>query len=151
MALEMRIIGGSDITMAPNFGNKHGTLAIEPVSTRMVHKGVWEDFKEELAKMWLSYTDYDGTPLNCRLHWGKENPRSISVDGEIEDPNKYWQKVYRDQMEEFFDVLDGLTEGVTIQDLYSLFSNKYFDQLFSPQWERFGLNCCQSLNCKVIK
>ena len=66
MALELRIMGGSDVTMAPQFGNKHGTLSIEPVSTRMVHEEVWEDFKEELAEVWMSYKDFDGTPLNTR-------------------------------------------------------------------------------------
>ena len=57
--------------MAPQFGNKHGTLAIEPVSTRIVHKDVWEDFKEELAKVWMSYSDFDGTLLKSRVHWAK--------------------------------------------------------------------------------
>ena len=51
MALELRIMGGSDVTMAPQYGNKHGTLCIEPVSTRMVHKEVWEDFKDQLANV----------------------------------------------------------------------------------------------------
>ena len=83
-------MGGSGITMAAQYGNKHGTLSIEPVSTRysnendpyslrnhsfvllsmifrMVHQEVWEDFKEELAKVWTSYTDFDGTPLNTRF------------------------------------------------------------------------------------
>ena len=59
-------MGGSDVTMAPQYGNKHGTLSIEPVSTRMVHEEVWEDFKEELAMVWMSYKDFDGTPLNTR-------------------------------------------------------------------------------------
>ena len=56
MALELRVMGGSDVTMAPQHGNKHGTLSIEPVSTRMVHKEVWEDFKEELAKVVSTFT-----------------------------------------------------------------------------------------------
>lgn len=50
MALELRVMGGSDVLMAPQYGNRHGTLSIEPVSTRMVHKEVWEDFKVELAR-----------------------------------------------------------------------------------------------------
>ena len=33
----------------------------------MVHQEVWEDFKEELAKVWTSYKDFDGTPLNTRF------------------------------------------------------------------------------------
>ena len=57
--------------MAPQFGNKHGTLAIEPVSTRIVHKEIWEDFKVELAKIWMSYRDHDGTLLKSRVHWAK--------------------------------------------------------------------------------
>ena len=144
MALELRIMSGSDITMAPQYGNKHGTLSIEPVSTRMVHEGVWEDFKEELAKVWMSYKDYDGSPLKCRFHWAKENPRSVQVDGSKVDTLKYLQHVYMDQMNEFFDVLDGLTEGVTAKDLYNLFSNKYLDDVFKPQWERFGISVMSS-------
>ena len=57
--------------MAPQYGNKHGTLAIEPVSTRIVHKEVWEDFKVSLAKVWMSYTDNDGSLLKSRVHWAK--------------------------------------------------------------------------------
>lgn len=57
--------------MAPQYGNKHGTLAIEPVSTRIVHKEVWEDFKVELAKIWMNYTDHDGSILKSRVHWAK--------------------------------------------------------------------------------
>ena len=44
---------------------------IEPVSTRIVHKEVWEDFKVELAKIWMSYKDFDGTLLKSRVHWAK--------------------------------------------------------------------------------
>ena len=139
MALELRVMGGSDVTMAPQYGNKHGTLSIEPVSTRMVHKEVWEDFKEELAKVWMSYKDFDGTPLNCRVHWAKESPRSINVDGQKEDSISYWQNTYKEQMKEFFDVLHGLTDGVEISDLNRLFSNNYLDQIFRPQWERFDV------------
>ena len=46
-------------------------------------------------------------------------------------------------MEDFFDALANLTEGVTIQDLNSLFSNKHLDQVFKPQWERFGVDVTQ--------
>ena len=139
MALELRIMGGSDVTMAAQYGNKHGTLSIEPVSTRMVHQEVWEDFKEELAKVWMSYRDYDGSLLNTRVHWAKENPRSIQVNGTKEDPIKFWQQIYQDRMQEFFDVLNELTNGVTIEDLNRLFSNRYLDEVFKPQWERFGV------------
>ena len=51
----------------------------------------------------------------------------------------YWQRVYSDRMKEFFDTLDALTEGVTVEDLNKVFSNNYFDKMFRPQWERFGV------------
>ena len=65
--------------MAPQYGNKHGTLAIEPVSTRIVHKEVCEDFKVSLAKIWMSYTDHDGSLLKSRVHWAKVNKEWIIV------------------------------------------------------------------------
>ena len=65
--------------MAPQYGNKHGTLAIEPVSTRIVHKEVWEDFKVSLAKVWMSYTDNDGSLLKSRVHWAKVTIATVPV------------------------------------------------------------------------
>ena len=139
MTLELRIMGGSDILMAPQFGNKHGTLAIEPVSTRIVHREVWEDFKEELARVWMNYKDHDGTPLKSRVHWAKESPRSVNIDGDKLDTVEYWHQLYGPNMEEFFTILSTLTEGVSIEDLQTLFSNHYLDQLFRPQWELHGV------------
>lgn len=140
MALELRVMGGSNVLMAPQFGNKHGTLAIEPVSTRIVHKEVWEDFKEELAKVWMNYKDYDGTPLLSRVHWAKESPRSVTIDGVKHDTIEYWQKIYGQNMTQFFTILDSLSEDVSIQDIFNLFSNKYLDKLFKPEWEKYGVD-----------
>ena len=131
MALELRIMGGSDVLMAPQYGNKHGTLSIEPVSTRIVHKEIWEDFKEELAKVWMSYKDFDGSLLLSRVHWAKESPRSVTIDevGFVQfsvllspylhlqvkyNTIEYWHKIYAENMKQFFAIFDSLTEGVTI-------------------------------------
>ena len=129
MALELRVMGGSDVLMAPQFGNKHGTLSIEPVSTRIVHKEVWEDFKDELAKVWMSYKEFDGSPLLSRVHWAKESPRSVTVEQVVPlfhliypllhvqvkyDTVEYWHKIYAENMKQFFAIFDSLTEGVTI-------------------------------------
>ena len=91
----------------------------------MVHKEVFEDFKDQLAKKWMSYKDFDGTPLNTRIHWAKESPRFIEVNGEKYPTMEYVHMNYKDQMTTFFDDLDRLTEGVSIQDINSLFSNRY--------------------------
>ena len=149
MALELRIMGGSDVLMAPQFGNKHGTLAIEPVSTRIVHKEVWEDFKEKLAQVWMSYKDYDGTPLKSRIHWAKESPRSVTIDGTQYETIDYWHQLYAENMSKFFNILDGLNEDVSIEDIYNLFSNAYLDQLFKPEWEKFGIKVQDSVKVEA--
>ena len=140
MALELRIMGGSNVLMAPQYGNKHGTLAIEPVSTRIVHKEVWEDFKEKLAEVWMNYKDYDGTHLVSRVHWAKESPRTVSIDGVKYNTIEHWQNIYKENMTNFFNILDSLNEDVSIQDIFNLFSNNYLDNLFKPEWERFGVD-----------
>ena len=139
MALELRIMGGSDVLMAPQFGNKHGTLAIEPVSTRIVHRQIWEDFKEKLAKIWMNYRDYDGSRLLSRVHWAKESPRSVTIDGAPMGTIEHWHEIYRTNMELFFDILNNLSEGVSIEDINKTFSNPYLDQLFAPEWKRYGV------------
>jgi len=138
MALELRVMGGSEVLMAPQFGNKHGTLAIEPVSTRIVDKAIWEDFKEDLARVWMNYKDWDGSNLNSRVHWAKESPRRIHIDGESYDTIAYWQRphIYGDNMDKFFEILSKYND---VQDMYSVYGNKYLDVLFEPQWTRFGV------------
>jgi hypothetical protein len=38
--------------------------------------------QEDLAKVWMSYRDHDGSLLNTRIHWAKESPRRVII-GEI--------------------------------------------------------------------
>ena len=124
ITLDMRVMGGSDVTMAPQYGNKHGTVTIEPISSRMVHKEVWEDFKDKLAKVFMSYKDFDGTPLNTRVHWAKESPRIIEVSEIQHRTMDYVHMNYTQQMTKFFNDLNQLTDGVSIQDINDLFSNR---------------------------
>ena len=81
LTLEGRVMAGSEVLMAPQFGNKHGTISIEVLSTRIVPQKTWEDFKVKLAKVWMSYTDHDGTPLHSRVHWAKEMPSTVTFQG----------------------------------------------------------------------
>ena len=52
------------------------------------------------------------------------------------DTVEYWHQLYGDNMTKFFDIL---SVDNSIEDTFNLFSNKYLDSLFKPQWERFGL------------
>jgi len=144
LTLEGRVMGWSNVLMAPQFGNspqfgKHGTISIEVLSTRIVPKTTWENFKVALAKVWMSYTDHDGTPLHGRVHWAKEMPSEVTFQGELLPIVEYDHKVYAQNMEMFFKTLSNLTDNVSIGDISRLFSNTWLDHLFKPEWERYGV------------
>ena len=53
-----------------------------------------------------------------------------------ETPFDFVHRVFGDRMQEFFDALENLTEGVSVNDINAIFSNRYLDEVFRPQWER---------------
>ena len=79
---------------------------------------------------------------------------------------QYWQQLYQQNMTQFFDILDKLSPGkfwikywinnilrvtgVSIEDIYNLFSNKYLDNLFNPQWQRFNVKRIQAEPQQVL-
>ena len=72
VALEMRIMGGSNITMAPQHGNRFGTCSIEVLTNQATPAREWTRFMQDIANLWTSYTDPSGRPLNVRPHWAKQ-------------------------------------------------------------------------------
>ena len=70
MPLEMRIMGDSNVVMAPQRGNTLGTCSIE-VLTLESCKDIWLPFAQQVLDKWMSYT-YKGKPLRTRPHWAKE-------------------------------------------------------------------------------
>jgi len=72
MALEMRIMGDSDLIMAAQTNNTFGTVSIEVLTTMAAAaEGVWEPFAQEVAARWMNYKS-NGAYLNTRPHWAKE-------------------------------------------------------------------------------
>jgi hypothetical protein len=69
--LEMRIMGGSNVLMAPEHGNDV-TCSIEVLTTLVTPTADWMSFKQQVVDAWSAYTDANGTPLNIRPHWAKE-------------------------------------------------------------------------------
>ncbi|KAK4665455.1 hypothetical protein QC763_401910 [Podospora pseudopauciseta] len=129
MPLEMRIMGGSDIVMAPQKGNKLGTCAIE-VLTLEAAKNFWVPYAEEVVGKWLSYCDRGGKKINTRPHWAKQWD-GINVDGKpwVE---KMKAEDYRLEKEEFKELLAeiGRKHGWSLQDLKRRFSNEFFDAFY---------------------
>jgi hypothetical protein len=73
LTMEMRIMGDSNLIMAPQNGNTHGTASIEVLSIPdAVTDDEWQPFCQQVADLWLKYTDANGVPLNVRPHWAKE-------------------------------------------------------------------------------
>lgn len=71
MPLEIRIMGGSDMIMAPQRGNSLGTAAIE-ILTLQSAVDIWQPYAQEVLDKWISYTDADGKKLTTKPHWAKE-------------------------------------------------------------------------------
>ena len=71
LTMELRITGGSDIHMAPQYGNDHGTASIEILTVPNAVPEEWEAFKQQVADIWMSY-ELGGKKLNARPHWAKE-------------------------------------------------------------------------------
>lgn len=73
LTLELRIMSGSDIIMAPQRGNQWGTASIEVLSIPdAVSDGEWTAFCQQVADKWSSYKDAEGKLLDVRPHWAKE-------------------------------------------------------------------------------
>jgi hypothetical protein len=128
--LEMRIMNGSDMIMAPQRGNDLGTASIEVLTLPdSVTDDEWQPFIQEVTDKWMSYTDGDGNPLNVRPHWAKEWT-SLTLGGK--PAVEYLKTVaYKDAIPEFKTVLEniGTIQGWTLADLKARFSNKLWDDI----------------------
>ena len=131
-AMEMRLMSGSNIYMAPYYGNDHGTVSIEVVSSTLIPNDLWEDFKISIANAWTKLTDRDGNPLKIRPHWAKEFPASFG-DRPTEE---YLKLVYGDQMVLFMNTLKDivLKNGGSIEQTKERFSNYFLDKFFEKYW-----------------
>ncbi|KAM3500823.1 hypothetical protein MY11210_009456 [Beauveria gryllotalpidicola] len=134
MPLEMRIMGGSDVIMAPQRGNKLGTCSIE-VLTPLYMADDWEKFAQKIIDHWMALRNHDNLwkDLNIRPHWAKEW-QQYKVDG------KPWMdylrsKSYTKEIIEFKEALGKIAHehGWAEEDRRKLFSNELFDELLFGQ------------------
>lgn len=72
LVLELRIMSSSDVTMAPQTGNKFGTASIEVLTNQAAGEdGSWRPFVQTIVDAWTAY-EVNGKKLNVRPHWAKE-------------------------------------------------------------------------------
>ena len=73
MAVELRLIGESDMIMAPQRGHQFGTAGIEVVTTMAaVDDGTWAPFAQTMSDKWMSLVGENKAKLNIRPHWAKQ-------------------------------------------------------------------------------
>jgi hypothetical protein len=126
LTLELRIMGGSDVVMAPQRGNMLGTASIEVLTAPdAVTDGEWFRFCQKVADLWMSY----GDQINVRPHWAKEW-QGVQMRGV--DAKQYLKTIaYKDQIAEFKTLLDKIGEkhGWTLDELKDRFSNELWDTI----------------------
>jgi hypothetical protein len=134
VALEMRVMGSSRITMAPQHGNRLGTCSIEILTNLRTPAREWRTFMQDIANLWMSYNDPDGRPLNVRPHWAKQwqglTLRRRPAIRHLRD------RAYADRIPEFRAGLRAIAKqgGYTTSDL-RIFSNPLLDNLFGEVFE----------------
>lgn len=134
VALEMRIMGGSDITMAPQHGNDLGTCSIEVLTTQATPTHEWVAFIQDVADLWTSYTDHLGRPVNVRPHWAKQW-REVTFGGE--PATTYLRDgAYADRIPEFRAALRKIAkQGRYEASALRMFSNPLLDDLFGAVFD----------------
>lgn len=121
LTLEMRIMGGSDITLAAQKGNSY-TCSIEVLSTMLVPHEDWKPAAEEIIADWIS------TTKNPRTHWAKE---WYGLDFDGKDGKTFVKDSYREEIPKFKQQLSdiALIGGYTLDDMQKRFSNALWDEI----------------------
>ena len=134
VTLEMRIMGGSGITMAPEYGNSLGTCSIEVLTSLITPTTAWTSFMQNLANRWTSYTDAAGQPLNVRPHWAKQW-QQVTIGGQPA-VDYLRDTAYAARIPAFQAGLQAIAAegGYTASDL-RIFSNPLFDNLLGAIFE----------------
>lgn len=72
LALEMRMMAGSEVTMAPQHNAPFGICSIEVLTPNNVDQAEWQSFMQETVDEWNKMKGPDGSYLNSRTHWAKQ-------------------------------------------------------------------------------
>ena len=129
LTLELRIMGGSSILMAPQYGNDLGTASIEILTVPdSVSDGEWQGFCQKVYELWAGY-EANGEKLNVRPHWAKEWTE-LKMGGK--DAKTYLKEVaYKERIPEFKATLAeiGKAQGWGLEDIKARFSNELWDDI----------------------
>lgn len=135
LTLELRIMGGSDLIMAPQAGNNL-TASIEVLTVPDAqHDGEWASFMQAVCDRWMSYADDNPKApaklLNTRPHWAKEWDSLKMGPGKLPARRYLREESYREPIAQFKQTLGdiGRTQEWTLEDIRARFSNDTWDQI----------------------
>jgi len=135
LTLEMRVMGGSGVTLAPQHGNNFGTCSIEVLTTINTDRDEWAAFMQGVTDRWLAIADGNGEQLNTRPHWAKEWQGLTVRDRPITDYMR--DTAYRDRIPEFRAALSRIAAagGYSLQDLKERYSNETLSEILSAIYD----------------
>jgi hypothetical protein len=133
LTLELRIMGGSNVIMAPQAGNNL-TASIEILTIPDADRdGEWQDFMQRVSNIWMAYKDNDNMLLNTRPHWAKDWEGLTLGEGiSKRDAREYLRTVsYKDAIPSFKATLAeiGKEQGWGLEDIRARFSNDLWDKM----------------------
>ncbi len=127
ITLEMRIMGGSDIYLAPQKGNKW-TCSIE-VLTKNTPQKVWYKFIQKLLDKWSSIPGVE----RVHPHWSKEWDITPPLTINGKNIRTYLLEKYGEEINQFKGAMQRLAQKVGIQASDNrIFSNPTWDKIFYP-------------------
>jgi len=134
IALEMRIMSGSDIYLAPQRGNDLGTTCIEYITTFNTPLNDWVDICQKITDKWVSYKDpTTGKRLRARPHWAKQWSFLNMPDdqGLPRQGSKWARDAYKAEISLFKDALKeiGKKAGFSVDDLPGRFGNAFLESI----------------------
>ena len=133
LTLELRIMGGSSLHMAPQAGNKL-TASIEVLTIPDADRdGEWATFMQRVSDKWMHYKDNNNVLLNTRPHWAKDwAGLALGEDKGRMPIEEYLRTVsYKDAIAEFKETLAeiGNVQGWGLKDIRDRFSNEMWDKM----------------------
>lgn len=122
-------MGSSEVTLAPQRGNKLGTCAIGILTLEAV-SDIWVPYAQQVLDKWTSYKTNEGKPVVVKPHWAKE--WYMYKVGDKPWVEKLVKEDYKGEIAEFQALMAaiGKKHGWTLGDIKRTFSNDVLDNTF---------------------
>mmetsp|Transcript_21794 Transcript_21794/g.19854 ORF Transcript_21794/g.19854 Transcript_21794/m.19854 type:complete len:561 (-) Transcript_21794:88-1770(-) len=124
LVLEMRIMGGSDATMAPEHGNTY-TCAIEVLTpVDMPDNAEWQNGMQTIYDGWCDVAEKYNVLAGVRPHWAKDwanlKHRGVPIVDHLKNVYGSQITIFKNHLQEISGDLDSLKR---------MFSNKFLDDI----------------------